>query len=78
MLNIYLKVVGTRRVPSTSSKRRNELRDYKRHFYKSSGTWRLSQSVLMRQIIMHTPQLYEMLGIMCWAFFIFYLRCGRY
>ena len=54
-----LKVVGTRRVTFTSSKRRNELRDYKRHFYKSSSTWCLSLSVLMCQIFMHTPQIFK-------------------
>ena len=32
-----LKVVGTRRVPSTSSKRRNELRDYKQHFVNNAA-----------------------------------------
>ena len=56
-LNIVLKVVGTLRVPSISSKTHNELCYYKRYFYKSSGTWSLSLSVLMCQIIMHTPQI---------------------
>ena len=50
-------------MPSTSSKRRNELRYYKQHFYKSSGTWCLSLPVLMRQIIMHTPQIIPMLNM---------------
>ncbi len=38
MLNMRLKVVSTRRVPSTSLKRRNESRDYKRINLKEMST----------------------------------------
>ena len=65
MLIGRLKVVGISRVLSTSSKRRNELRDYKpcrmphahSAFYKPGGTWNLFLFVLMHQIFMHTPHI---------------------
>ena len=54
---MLLKVVGTRRVPSSRSRRAMNCPTTNGFFYKSSGTRYLSLSMLMCQIIMHTPQI---------------------